>query len=161
MKKPRAFIFILIICSFLQPTYKTHEYFSTFVWNRSFLLNDLWYLDKSFRSRRTTVIWNKGDTPKWSPGLRLPLGQSWSSKATRPLVQINLKKVRFFMFLASAEAMLRPRSGFNVASESPWVGLSNGAFFVLLRWKLRLGDLILFTLCAKIIGSLYQNYKHF
>ena len=40
------------------------------------------------------------------------------------------------MFLASGEAVLRPRSGFNVPSESPWVELSNGIFLVLLRWKL-------------------------
>ena len=50
------------------------------------------------------------------------------------------------MFLASAEAVLRPRSGFNVPSESPWVGLSDDTFLVLLRRKLRLEGTNVYTL---------------
>ena len=121
----------------------------------TFCLINLWLLHKSFRSTWTMASWWMVDTSKWSPSLRLPLGQWWPSKANWPFVQSQLKKVRFFMFLASAEAVLRPRPDFNVPSESSWVGLSNGALLVLLRWKLRLGDLISFMLCAKIFGSLY------
>ena len=57
------------------------------------------------------------DTSNCSPKPRLPLDHSWPSKANWPLLQLHLKKVHFFRFLASAEVMLRPRSDFKVPSE--------------------------------------------
>ena len=100
-----------------------------------FYLINLSNLHKSLHSTWTTGSWVVVHTSNWSPNHRLPLGHSWPSKVNRPLLQLHLKKVHFFMFLASAEAVLRPRSGFKVPSESSWVGLSDGTLWVGLGWE--------------------------
>ena len=58
------------------------------------------------------------------------------------------------MFLASAEAILRPRSDFNVSYESPWIGLSDGTLLALLRSKLSEWQLFVFRPSDKILGTL-------
>ena len=57
--------------------------------------------------------------------------------------------------MASSEAVLRLRSGFRVPSESPWVGLSDGTLFALLRSKLSEWQLFVFRPSDKILGTLY------
>ena len=54
--------------------------------------------------------------------LRLQMHIKWSSNSNRPWVQTHFSKTRFFMKMASSEAVLRLRSTFLVPNDHPWVG---------------------------------------